>query len=491
MRSEMDSFGILGVGAFVPRLRIDRSLIADAHRWMAPGLKSLGKGERAFCSWDEDAVTMAVEAARDCPTRKSDGDVAVLTLASTTFPYADLQHASLVAAALGMAKTISTSDMGFSQRAGTSGLLQALKSGEETLFVASDRPNAKPASTQELQYGAGAAAFRIGSGDPIAKLLGHASVTEPFVDHFRAAGARFDYYWEERWVRDEGYLKLAPSAVKAALDRADLAIDDIAHFVMALPMRGAAEAVAKKLGYAGMIADNYDQRCGYAGAAHALLMLVGALERAKPGERILLIGFGQGVDALVFETTEALAKGMDCRGMSGALADGVKTDSYERMISYYDNIDLEWGMRAEKSNKTILTEQHRAADQIMPFVAGKCRSCGTVQFPQLTYCVSPGCQAPAARFEQMSLADAPCRVMTVTADWLSYHPAPPLYVGFVQFDNGARLLMETVDVGPEGVDIGTPLKAVFRIQARDRERGYNRYFWKATPIAATVSQGDA
>ena len=83
----------------------------------------------------------------------------------------------------------------------------------------------------------------------------------------------------------------------------------------------------------------------------------------------------------------------------------------------------------------------------------------------------------------MPLADAPAKVLTSTADWLSYHPAPPLYVGFVQFDNGARLLMEMVDVGPAGIEAGEPLRMVLRIKEKDRQRGYNRYFWKATPVA--------
>ena len=74
-------------------------------------------------------------------------------------------------------------------------------------------------------------------------------------------------------------------------------------------------------------------------------------------------------------------------------------------------------------------------------------------------------------------------MLTYTGDWLSYYPAPPLYVGFVQFTSGARLLMETVDVGPTGIDRGTPLRIVFRIKEPDKSRGFNRYFWKATPVA--------
>jgi uncharacterized OB-fold protein len=105
-----------------------------------------------------------------------------------------------------------------------------------------------------------------------------------------------------------------------------------------------------------------------------------------------------------------------------------------------------------------------------------------VQFPQLAYCVNPACNAPAAQFDSHSLVDEPARVLTYTADWLSYYPVPPLYVGFVQFDAGARVLMETVDVGPGGLDVGVPLRTVFRIKERDAIRGYNRYFWKTTPI---------
>jgi len=141
-------------------------------------------------------------------------------------------------------------------------------------------------------------------------------------------------------------------------------------------------------------------------------------------------------------------------------------------------------MRSEKNAKTALTEEYRSSGQIAGFNAGRCRACGTVQFPQLEYCVNPECHAPAAQFGQQSLKDAPASVLTYTADWLSYHPAPPLYVGFVQFDNGARLMMEIVDVGETGIEVGTPLRMVFRIKERDRARGYNRYFWKATPLKA-------
>jgi 3-hydroxy-3-methylglutaryl CoA synthase len=484
----LSGLGISSFGAYVPRLRLDRTAIAVAHSWMAPSLRGLAKGSRAFTSWDEDAVTMAVEAGRDALRGTDPAKIASIIFASTRPPYADLQSSAIVAGALDLGADISSSDIGNSQRAGTSGLLQALRGTAPGLFVAADAPLGKPASTQEMTYGAGAAAFVLDRENVIATLVGSASVTANFVDHFRGAGERYDYFWEDRWIRDEAYLKLAPQAIKAALDKAGLGIGDIAAFAMPSLLRGGAQAVAKAIRFTGSVIDDLTESCGYAGAAHAPLMLAGALEQAKPGEHILVVGFGQGADALIFSVTDAIVDLAARRGVRGSIAEANVTDSYLRMLSFGDSIDLEWGMRSEKNAKTALTEQYRSANQIAAFKAGKCGACGTVQFPQLEYCVNPECHAPADQFAQQALVDAPAQVLTYTADWLSYHPAPPLYVGFVQFDNGARVLMEVVDVGPEGIDVGTRLKMVFRVKERDRARGYQRYFWKATPVFGAREQ---
>ncbi|MCA0242704.1 MAG: zinc ribbon domain-containing protein [Proteobacteria bacterium] len=482
--------GITGYGAYVPRLRMERGAIAAAHQWMAPALRGLAKGRRAFCSWDEDSVTMAVEAARDLAAGRAlhgPHGVERLVLASTTLPYDDLQNAVLVGSALGLGDEVFTLDVGHSQRAGVAALLDALRGAADrgSLVIAADRPRARPASVQEMGFGAGAAAFAVGGDGVLAELLGAASQSVPFVDHFRAAGKRYDYAWEERWIRDEGYLAGVPPVIGAALAKAGVAAAEVKHFVLASPWRGTAAAVAKAAGLpAGSEADALDDGCGFAGCAQPLLMLAHTLQRARPGEVIVLVGFGQGCDVLVLRTTPALQDFKPARGVAGALADGQVHDAYLRMLSYDDAIELEWGMRAEKPVKTAQTEEWRSRGQLGAFVAGRCRQCGQVQFPQLAYCVTPGCHAPAAQFDATPLADVPCRVLTYTADWLSYHPSPPLYVGFVQFDNGARLLMEMVEVGSAGLEVGTPLRVVHRIKELDRARSSPRYFWKATPLQA-------
>jgi 3-hydroxy-3-methylglutaryl CoA synthase len=478
----MSDHGIKSYAAYVPRLRMDRASIAAAHAWAMPSLKSAGKGERSFCSWDEDSITMSVDAVRGCLRTSLAAPVRSLTFASTTAVFADLQNASLIAAASGLSNDLTTLDTSGSLRAGTSALIRALESsiGGDAMVVAADDRHAKPGSMQEMQYGAGGAAFRTGAGDVIARYVGSASSASQFVDHFRTDGQKYDYQWEERWIRDEGYLKIVPEAVERLLKSTGVTAAQIDFFCMPATISGLAAAVTKKLKFKPeSVVDNLAARCGDTGAAHPLLMLGVALEAAKPGQRIVVVGFGAGCDVLLFETTEALAAYKSGASVASAVARGVTEKSYNKMLSFSGEIAMDWGMRAESDAKTALTQLYRARDQVISFIGGKCSACNAIQFPRMPACVSCGSTAPMSN---APLANESAKVATYTADWLMYYPAPPLYVGLVQFDNGARVLMETVDVDPAKYDVGVPLRMVFRVKERDGLRHYHRYFWKAAPL---------
>ena len=268
-----NAYGVTGFGGYIPRLRLERTAIAAAHKWMAPSLRSAAKGQRAFCSWDEDSITMAVEAGRDVLNGQSTADICRMNSASTTTPFADMLNASVVAGALELPHGMRALAIGQSQQAGTSALLVAMADATApALVMVSDRPRGKPANTQEIGFGAGAGAFTLGSDGVIASLLGHASSTASFVNHFRSSDNKYDYFWEDRWIRDEGHMKIVPRTVKAALTNAGATATDIKHFVMPTPFRGNASALAKKLGLpAGCEADTLDENCGYSGAAAAIV----------------------------------------------------------------------------------------------------------------------------------------------------------------------------------------------------------------------------
>ena len=475
--------GIRSFGAFIPRRRMQRAAIAAAHAWAFPGLKGQARGERSMCGWDEDVITMAVEAGRDCLRGASAGALHGLSLASTTAPYADVNNAVLVGAALRLPPHASCADAGGSTRAGLSALIESCLStaGGERLVIASEKRLAKPGSTQEMQYGCGAGALSIDQGEGlIARFLGAETVSVPFFDHFRKSGQDFDYAWEERWVRDEGIAKIVPQAVGRLLTRLQFGAERVAHFGMSGgPLKGdAAVAKALKLRPESVLPDLQAQ-VGDTGTAHPLLLLIGALERAQPGEVIVVASFAQGCEVVAFEMLQRPPQS-GRRGLAGSIAARIEESAYLKLLSNDGHVELDWGMRAETDHKTALTQLYRSADQIFGFVGGQCSACGAVQFPRLPNCVGCGradTQSPWA------LADEPARIATYTADWLQFSPAPPLYMGLVQFESGARVLMEIVDVGPAGLDVGTPLSMTFRIKERDRLRGWDRYFWKATPAA--------
>ena len=119
--------GIAAWGAYAPRLRLSRKAVTEANAWVAPNLKAKGKGERSMANWDEDALTMAVEAARDALGPDDDrSHISSLYFASTTAPFADRLNAGVVSAALTLEKSITASDVTGSQRCGLTALGQAL-----------------------------------------------------------------------------------------------------------------------------------------------------------------------------------------------------------------------------------------------------------------------------------------------------------------------------------------------------------------------------
>jgi hydroxymethylglutaryl-CoA synthase len=478
----MNERGILAFGAYVPRRRLLRKTIADAMAWANPALKAQAKGERAIRAWDEDSLTMAVEAARDCNLVDFDAPE-TLVLASTTLPFADRDNAAVVVEALGLNEHINTLDMTASLRAGTAALANALRAGGgPSMVIASDCRDARPASPLEMQIGHGATAMLVGGGDELlARALGHRAISRDMVDHYRARGDRFDYTVEDRWVRDEGFFKLIPETVRPMLEEAGVAADNIDHVVFPCPARVAAR-LCKILGLSeSALADDLAARCGNTGTAHPLLILARILEQASPGAKILLVGFGQGVDAFLFETTGRIADYRPRLGVDGHLAHRREETSYLRYLTHQGVVPVDWGNRAEFDNRTALTALYRNRDSVTGFIGGRCEKCGTVQFPRTRVCVNPECRQFNTQ-KPVPLSGVKGRVKSFTEDWLAYCPNPPLQYGNVEIEGGGNILMEFTDCVPGTLTIGMPVEMRFRIKDVDARRSFTRYFWKPTPV---------
>ena len=487
--------GITSYGAYIPRLRLDRMAIFQGMGWFAPAIMMVAQGERSMCNWDEDAITMAVEASRDCLRGLDKSNLDALYLASTTLPFADRQNAGIVSAALNLKNDMLTADHTASQKAATTALITALESIQSgqrhnIMVTASDSRETKTAYFYEMWFGDGAAALTVGDEDVIAEFKGSYSLSMDFVDHYRGADKKFDYVWEERWTRDAGYGEIIPAVVNGLFDKPGIGMDDVDRLVYPCFFKRDHRSIAAGLGAtADKLVDNMHEICGETGAAHSFMMFIAALEAAKPGDRILMCGFGQGANALYFEVTDNIGKLTDRNGVAGSLANKKSTDNYMKWLKFRDLIKTEMGIRAEAPTQTATSVLWRKNKMIMGLVGGKCRECDTPQFPKADICVNPECGAFHSQ-EDYEFADVPASVKTFTGDLLSVSVDPPAIYGMVQFEGGGRTVLDFTDCELDDIRVGLPVKMAFKRKGVDKDRGFVNYFWKAVPVPGAAGEKD-
>ncbi len=479
--------GITSYGGYIPRLRLNRGIIYGSNAWMAPGLIGSANGERSMANWDEDSITMAVEASRDCINGFDKKKIDAAYLASVNFPFQERLNSGIMATALNLPDNIESADFTASMRAGASALLSginAVKAGDyrNVLVAAGNRKITKMAYLHELWAGDGAAALSVGTEDVIAEFKGAATITDDFVDHYRGLGEQFEYNWEERWIKDEGYMKIVPKAVSALMDKTGITGKDVANFVMPCVFGRVSAQIAGKFEIPPEnVSDNLHAVCGDTGPAHSLVMLIAALENAKPGDKIIMVAFGQGCSAMLFEVTDAITKLKARNGVKGSLADRKEEQNYIKFLAHRGLLDQDLTLRAEANWKTALTTLYRNKGMIMGMVGGKCSKCGTAQYPKADVCVNPECNAVKTQ-EDCEFSEVPGEIMSYTSDLLTYTMDPPAHYGMVTFENGGRSMFDFTDYDIGKIEVGLPVRMVFRIRNLDHQRGFTQYFWKAKPI---------
>jgi 3-hydroxy-3-methylglutaryl CoA synthase/NAD(P)-dependent dehydrogenase (short-subunit alcohol dehydrogenase family)/putative sterol carrier protein len=485
--------GITSYGAYIPRLRLNRMSIFNAMGWFAPAIMMVAQGERSMCNWDEDSVTMAVAASRDCLRGQDKHKLDALYLASTTLPFADRQNAGVLAAALNLKDNMITADHTSSQKAATTALITALesvKSGERKniMVTASDRRETKTAYFYEMWFGDGAASLMVGDTDVIAEYKGSYSLSIDFVDHYRGADKKYDYVWEERWTRDAGYGAIIPQVINGLFDKMGISMDDVDKLVYPCFFKGDHRKIAQGLGATPeKLVDNMHEVCGETGAAHAFMMFISALEQAQPGDRILVCGFGQGANALYFEVTDNINNLPQRNGIKGSLENKKSIDNYHKWLKFRDLIQTEMGIRAEAPTQTATSVLWRKNKMILGLVGGKCRECGTPQFPKADICVNPDCGAFYSQ-DDYEFADVPAQVKTFTGDMLAVSVDPPAIYGMVQFEGGGRLVADFTDCELDDIKVGLPVQMEFKRKGVDKERGFVNYFWKAVPVPGAAEE---
>jgi len=468
---------IAGVGAYAPLLRMDRAAAAKALRFSGIGGKA--SGYRAVAGWDEDALTLAVEASRAIA-----GAPQSVVFASTSAPFIERSHATLLVEALALGPRIRTNDVAGSRRCAVSALLDALLGTGDTLIAIGEKRPANAGSPQHLAEGDGGAAALV-SDQGSAKLIGYASVSHDLVDVYASREHPEPYAYEERFVREISVGRVVVPAVQAACTMANVEPGSIAYAAVHEPLAGCWRDIARATGVtASNLASDLRQRVGDLGAAHALFAFALACAEAKPGDLLLLAGFGSGCDAMIFQVTGAMPGAVEAAAM---LRGGVALDDYVRFLSLTGAVDLDWGVRSEFEQKAQATVLERYGRDMIGFIGGRDAK-GNVQFPKSRIPVRPDAIGPEP-MDDVRLADDVAKIVSVTADRLNFTPDPPFWFGLVQFENGARVMMEFIDDDVKGFAVGDMVRMRLRIKSRDTRRGFRTYFWKAAPAQRPLIEG--
>lgn len=448
--------GLLACGVYVPRHRLARAAIREA---LGSGPAS---GWRAVAGADQDSTCLGVEAAlRATGGAPAPADVIFATASPV---YAERTNATAIHAALDLGRAGAALDLGSSPRSAVSALRIAAASARPTLAVLADLRGGLAGSAEEALGGDAGAALLFGAGEPLAELLGEASVTHEFMDRWRAPGEPFATVWEERFAAGV-YTELADEAVRAALAEAGLERAD--HVVVSSPHRRAAAAARKRLGSG---PSWLDEQVGYAGAADLGLRLADTLAVAKPGETVLLVSAADGADALV----------LGVRRPPRPAAESAETPrrdvSYATFLTWRGRLDREQPRRPDP-DRPAAPPAARNARWKFGFVGSACQACGTVHLPPQRVCLA--CHA-ADRMAARPMRDARGRISNYTIDRLTPALDPPVVDAIVDFDAGGRFRCQLTEADPEAVRIGDRVGMSFR--RLFEFGGVTDYFWKARPL---------
>ena len=467
--------GIISYGAYVPPTRLAFATIGGR-----PAKE--GGPEKAVAWNDEDAVTMAMTASVNCLRGFDREQVDGVFFACTTYPFAEKQGAAMLARGLDLPRGVRTSDFSGSLRAGTSALRAAVDavcagSSRRVLVVASDCRMGAPGSGLEMNFGDAAVAFLVGEGDALASLDDAFAVSDELVDVWRTAGDPFVHAWEDRFVVQEGYTPRLVEGVRGLLERSGAAASDFTKVVLYAPDSRSHGGAARALKLdKDQLQDPLFGRLGNSGCSFVLVQLAHALETAKPGDRILAAGYGDGAEALAFSVSEHVEKLDERRGVSWHLERRRGVKSYDR---YLKARNLQRGeYEAPRDQGLSATIHFRERDEDVSFVGHKCQSCGAVQFPQQRVCET--CFSKD-QFDRYRLSDKVGKVLTYTFDFFFPTPDPPTVVTICDVD-GARVHIQLVNIAPDDVKLDMPVE--FELRRIHQSGGRPNYYWKATPLPA-------
>ena len=309
--------GIVSYGTYIPRYRIRISDIARA--WKkdeAEVSRSLGLTDKSVPGFDEDAATIAIEAALRAlqSAQSKPTDIDVLFVGSESHPYAVNPTSTIVGELLGIGNAYLAVDMEFACKAGTAAMqtiagLVAAGHARLGLAIGTDTAQGRPHDFLEYTAAAGGAAFILGKDNLVAKLLADTSFSSDTPDFWRRDGMRYPSH-AGRFTGEPAYYNHVIGAARQLFEMTQTTPDDYDYCIFHMPNGKFPREVAKRLGFgsAQLASSLIVDHIGNPYSASSMMGLAAVLDVAKPKQKIFMVSYGSGAgsDAFVFETTEQL-----------------------------------------------------------------------------------------------------------------------------------------------------------------------------------------
>jgi hydroxymethylglutaryl-CoA synthase len=315
----MSRVGVVSWGAYIPKYRIRTEEVAriwgdDPARIVDVYLVD----EKSVEGFDEDAVTIAVEAAR-MAIRRSKLDprrIGTVYVGTESKPYAVKPISSILVDALGLSNNVFAVDMEFACKAGSDGLVAAIglvESGrvEYGMTVGADTSQGEPGEHLEYSASSGGAALIVGKDGVVAELEAMYSFVSDTPDFWRRDGSPYPMHGEG-FTGEPAYFRHIVGAVKGLMEKYGYKPSDFTYAVFHQPNGRFPVRVASMLNIPiekvkpGIVVTHI----GNTYNASALLGFAKVLDVAKPGDKILLVPFGSGAgsNAFVFTVTDIITE---------------------------------------------------------------------------------------------------------------------------------------------------------------------------------------
>ncbi len=311
--------GIVGYETYIPKYRLRLSEIAEA--WGKDASEIVGGlriSEKAVPGFDEDSVTMGIEAGRKAIKMAgiTPSSIQAVYFGSESHPYAVNPSSTTLGEYLGIGNDYFAADLEFACKAATAGMQTAIGLLESRnikygLVVGSDVAQGRPHDALEYTAASAACAYILGNKETemIAKVLSMSSYSSDTPDFWRREGARYPSHFG-RFTGEPAYFTHVLAEGKKLLKTSKLEPKDFAYCVFHMPNGKFPRNAARKLGFTpeqlgpSLTVD----RIGNPYSASSLMGLAAVLDVALPAQKIFFVSYGSGAgsDGFIFETTKTI-----------------------------------------------------------------------------------------------------------------------------------------------------------------------------------------